>query len=468
MHKRVRVHPKYPRSHTLARESDVTRIPTMPQPTMWQYESLNYQVESSLPALSLVVSEVPPETEKRRSVTKQYIDEIDTVPSVPVALDMAPAGLPPVIDTRSLVSTQVRIDEIDTVPPAGMPIVSTRQGGVSMTRPRGLSSWTAGGAVASPYARRIAERQRQTRRRTRKLNPLDNLRWWLLRPGRLEFILWLGGTILLVTITCVLLLVTALSFDWITPGAVSLFPTNGPASDPTGANGITSLVTSPGITLSLLDKNLIAAGQAIHVRGTGFSAHGQIVFTDEANRPFLGQNGQLTSVQCDAHGTFMTTLRPSWNAGHHLLIAHDVATNHLAVLSIFLAPGSAGKVVTPSVGITQTPSPGSSGSYPPPTSVTPTPRPTQVLPTPTPHRTPTPTATVTPHPSPTGTPKGTPTTSPRTTFAQSGNPGLENALNNGTDSSPLTSLGPWAWLLLLCYSFAMLMLGVAGVMRARH
>ncbi len=41
-------------------------------------------------------------------------------------------------------------------------------------------------------------------------NPLDYVRWWLLCPGRLEFLFWLGGAVLLGMIMCVVLVVTGL------------------------------------------------------------------------------------------------------------------------------------------------------------------------------------------------------------------------------------------------------------------
>jgi hypothetical protein len=43
------------------------------------------------------------------------------------------------------------------------------------------------------------------------LNPLEGVRWWLLYPGRIEFLLWCGGTLFLLVITIMLVLVTMLS-----------------------------------------------------------------------------------------------------------------------------------------------------------------------------------------------------------------------------------------------------------------
>jgi hypothetical protein len=43
------------------------------------------------------------------------------------------------------------------------------------------------------------------------LNPLESVRWWLLYPGRIEFLLWSGGTLLLLLITIILIVATMLS-----------------------------------------------------------------------------------------------------------------------------------------------------------------------------------------------------------------------------------------------------------------
>src|SRR5260370_13130014 len=60
-----RMRPKY--KTPLLKDVDVTRMPTTPhwlarnaeQPPVWQYESPDFEVESSIPTLSLIVSELP-------------------------------------------------------------------------------------------------------------------------------------------------------------------------------------------------------------------------------------------------------------------------------------------------------------------------------------------------------------------------------------------------------------------------
>src|SRR5204863_5569648 len=106
---------------------------------------------------------------------------------------------------------------------------------------------------------------------------IDCVRWWLLRPGHIEFVLWLGGTVLLVAVTCVLLFVTAFSFEWITPGFI------GPASTNTSRTSTvpgqqSTVVTTPELVLIRIDKGPISPGQSIGLHGQGFTPHGHIRF----------------------------------------------------------------------------------------------------------------------------------------------------------------------------------------------
>jgi hypothetical protein len=55
---KVRLHP--PQSSFISRDTDVMGIPIQPQPTLWQYETANYEAASSLSSLSLIVTDVLP------------------------------------------------------------------------------------------------------------------------------------------------------------------------------------------------------------------------------------------------------------------------------------------------------------------------------------------------------------------------------------------------------------------------
>jgi len=60
-------------------------------------------------------------------------------------------------------------------------------------------------------ARELLRRKSSTEDRPAFIhNPLDYIRWWLLYPGRLEFLFWLGGAVLLGMMICAVLVVTGL------------------------------------------------------------------------------------------------------------------------------------------------------------------------------------------------------------------------------------------------------------------
>src|SRR5207248_5327030 len=93
-----------------------------------------------------------------------------------------------------------------------------------------LASWTTGRGAHSPLARRIASRRRIPMNRatsslwTSVFNPLDRLRWWLLVPGRLEFLLWFSGTVLLMGVTCIFLFICLVSAGWLGGSGSSTLP----------------------------------------------------------------------------------------------------------------------------------------------------------------------------------------------------------------------------------------------------
>ncbi len=354
------------------------------------------------------------------------------------------------------------------------------------------SSWTAGGASSSAYARRIAERGRTKGRKPKAnnaFNPLDHLRWWLLHPGRLEFILWLGGTILLVSVTFVLLLVTALNFTQITPGLQIgqgglLDGTNSsPGSNQSGTGKPTVVTTPSGLTLILLDTGPLVPGQSIQLQGKGFSPQGAVTFTDEKNEPMLILNSQTNSVQADKQGVFAVTVNDAiWAPGHHLVVVRDVATGRVVKLPVVLATGPFGKQGgTPPPGTSQpglTPTPTQNiggGGIPTPVNFTPVVTPTRPVgntptPTPKPTQPPTPTVGVTPTPTPGTTPTPGITPTPAASPAE-GNVGAQLMAAN-VESESLHSTtnvdASWLWLLIIGYSISMLMLGLAGILRKRR
>jgi hypothetical protein len=436
---------------------------------VWEYESPNFQVASSLPALSLLISESPtqPEIESRGKATRRLprIDEIDTVPSLNQARSIE--------SSRALVPTASRF-EVATFDRPGETALN-----VLASKENKPSSWTAGAASQSSYARLISSRSKRKKHRpTISLNPIDRVRWWLLRPGRIEFVLWLGGTVLLVSVTCVLLLVTAFSFEWLTPGFSGASSTN-MAGTSTGPQQQATVTAAGGLILTRTDTGPLLPGQSIHLHGQGFSLHGHIKFLFDGSQPILDQYGKSDSTQADAQGVFSTTLRLNdnlpWHPGPHFIAARDLATNRVATVAFDLAPGPIGKGVSstpvPSAGITPTPIQGGKPTPVPvgqtPVPVTPTPHPGTPTVTPTVGTTPTVTPTVGATPTVMPTVGTTPGVTPTAGHSASGGSSLGNALSRTADPSlgkQLTNLNPWIWVMSACYSLSMVLLGLAGVL----
>lgn len=428
--------------------------------------------------LSLFTAETPTQPQPpvpNKATTRRLprVDEIDTVP-------------PHVSAARD-------IKQIDTLPPAHGQgqralIIAPQNAPVEV----GSRSWTAGAASGSASAQLIVRSGRRKRaQRAEIFNPLDRTRWWLLRPGRIEFILWLGGTLLLIGVTCLLLLVSALSFQWTVPFA----PVSPLAS---GANGNNAqqhsvLPTGANPSLSLADTSLLVPGQSIQLRGQGFKPTTMLAFYFDGKYSLLNQSGHDAWVRADAHGTFKSTLwlgtGSMWSPGEHIIAVRDASGAPLTFVTIRLAASSDGTVASSSPvpnatpGSTHTGSPtptgpqGTPGGRPPVTvtptlpPVTATPKPTPAKPTVTPTvaKSPTITPTVKSSPTPITTPaSGTPTPGASPTAA---NTGLSNDLNNSgvpPVGAGLASVSPLVWVMVACYLLSMASLGAAGIMYRRH
>ncbi len=347
-------------------------------------------------------------------------------------------------------------------------------------------SWTAGEATWSEQARLISTRGKRKNYHTAfSLNPIDRLRWWLLRPGHIEFILWLGGTMLLVAVTCVLLFVTAFSFEWITPGVYNQASTF-PSGATQGQGSQSTAITTSRMVLIRLDKGPILPGQSIELRGAGFSHGAHIRFMLDGNQQLFEQNGQSASTQANAQGVFTASVvlgtNLPWNPGHHVIDAQDLKTRMIATLRIDLSPAPIGKSISstpvpsypPNVTpTTLTPVPTAGSGQPTPVGVTPvpvSPTPTPVTPTPTPGTTPV--ATPTPVTSPTAVPTAAITPAVTTTASTTAGSGLGNALDNTGGNTyigkQLAHISPWLWLMIVCYGLSMILLGLAGVLHKRH
>ncbi|HLJ35958.1 MAG TPA: hypothetical protein VKU38_20030 [Ktedonobacteraceae bacterium] len=385
------------------------------------------------------------------------------------ANDAPSRALAPILHAAQTVQTA------SPVSPAS-PLMPPYEGQLASVEP---ASWTAGAAAGSRYAQLVAARTSRKKSAT-SFNLIDRLRWWLLHPGRFEFLMWLGGTILLMTITCIFLLMMVFSFQW---NAANV--NNGASSSPGNMNNPTNgQSSSPGLSLTLTNATALIAGQPLHLRGQGFSANGHVALSYDASQPFLNQGGQPVLAQTDAHGTFVMTLNsPSWGVGQHRIMARDIATGHLAiahvtVVAITKTATATAAVTTPRATATTiqqgTNSPPVAQTPPivPTTGVTPTVMPKPPTATPTVGTTPTvgitPTVTATPRlgQTPTVGVSVTPKLSETATVGNT-NPAVLNTqyiANSGGSTFPV---GPWLWLLIGGYMLAMLLFGIAGLVHKR-
>lgn len=445
--------------------------------SVWEYESPASQVSGSLPIDSFLISEEPtqPELAAKGKVTQRLsrIDEITTVP--PQDAD------PSIAISRSLVPVhyQSNLNFIDRPDLASTDMQSSRE--------IEAASWTAGEASRSSQAQLISNRsKRKSPNMAVSLNPIDRLRWWLLRPGRLEFILWLGGTVLLVAVTCVLLFVTAFSLEWITPGLVNPSSTNTVGTS-SGTNLQSTAEATSKLVLIRIDKGPILPGQFIQIRGQGFTPLGHVAFLFDDTQQLYDRNGQFASTQADARGVFTTSVvldsNLPWRSGPHVIKAQDIVSKHTATLRIILSPAPIGRgtsntpvpsyppVITPSA---PTPIPSIPASQPTPVGQTPvpvTPTPQPVTPTPTPTVGTTPTVTPTVGTSPTAVPSVGTAPGATTTVGTTTGSGLGNALDKTGDSyvsKQIAHLNPWVWLMIACYCLSMALLGLAGMLRKRQ
>ncbi len=147
---------------------DFTCIPTMPQPrSIWHYETVRDVAESSPATLSPALT-----------ATDAELRNFSVASPITIVTEPKKAGFQR--RERSIIERlqQQDVTDIDTVPP--------------------LMSHAFGVGTKKAFP----------------LQPIDQLRWWLLQPGRLEFLMWFVGTIFLmcVSILLCLLLLSSLGY----------------------------------------------------------------------------------------------------------------------------------------------------------------------------------------------------------------------------------------------------------------
>lgn len=463
----------------------------------WQHESPSYEAASSLSSLSLIISETPtaPPRSQRSTGRLEHIDEIDTIPQVseqtramrPVA-QRTPALLPggpetpdpsgsdavsfADLDVTSLAvilsattppASFTPVDEIDTLPAAA----SASSRALTPLSPASrevavdAASWTAdAGSMRSLGARFVAEHSPR-RRRSHTFTPLDRTRWWLLRPGHIEFVLWTAGSLLLFGVTFIILLATVLSV--MMPG----IQTSGNFPSSTAGTSQSTPASSPaasaGLHLTLSGRTSLVPGEEIRLLGTGFQPQSVVVFLLDGHLALLDRHGQAASIRTDKAGRFAANLwlghGSAWQAGSHFILVREAVSGRQASLAITLTSSTGSVQSTPEA------------------PANPTPVATSARPTPTttpPGSTPTAGTTPAPSPLPTRGTTVTPGSSSTSTAAQKQTPGsssLGNSLS-GDDSDSLLArlshLNPLIWLIGVCYFIAIILLGVAGLLRRRR
>ncbi len=547
----VKVRPRYSRNQTMPQDSDITRIPTLPQPkpTMWQYELPDYEAESSLSSLSLAHPEAVDcaidEIDTLPPSRSRAIDEIDTRPP-PLKHNTLAAQKSPVTIERentkgklfslpflhraelrrqksltlplphSLSEIVAPSPEAATVAIPRIPAVNekrdliagvgSRSVGVESTSPQLIeeaASWTAGQGKDSRLAKRIASRsndRRGQRRNSISLNPIDRVRWWLLYPGRIEFLLWLNGTIVLVGVTCLFLFATLLSTGWMSAGLSSVGVDSGgvqmlstPGSTATSSKSSctaenasspqchsTTVVSSSGLKLTLIDDAILLPGVPIYLHGQGFSANNTVTFTYDTSLPC-----RPNATSTDMQGAFSVylLLGVGVKAGTHQIVAYDVATKNTIKVYVTISPLPIGKALPPPPtpvppGVTPTATTaagGSGGGLPTPIGQTPvlfTPT-VAVTPTSVSTQRPTPTVKITPSPTVGVTPTVgiTPTVASTTTPTGTKDIGsalvLQNALYDESVDGHI-SFSLWLWVAIVGYTLSMIMLGTAGLLYRRN
>lgn len=349
----VKVRPRYTRHVFIQEDNDVTRTPTLPQPTMWQYETPEYEAESSLSSLSLVIADVP--TTPPAHQTERELDKIDMLPGNIQRGGVAPLNTPMPFGQLEAISPGA-VTVAASILPVGRTANGNERSFVTVEEDS-LTSWTAGRGAHSPLARRIVGHPHVPMSRsasslwTSIFSPLDHLRWWLLFPGRLEFLLWFSGAILLMSVTCIFLFVCLASAGWLggydegsalpatqQPVTARCTPTSNGACV---ASTHTSSATSTPVITAIFAGPL-EAGMSLRLQGRGFSTNGYITLTHDTMFPC-----QPDAVNADGHGTFqidiVVGIDTNWRPGPHVLTAYDTVSKRSAMTTITLAPNPIGR-----------------------------------------------------------------------------------------------------------------------------
>ncbi len=531
----MKMHARVARTYAAPQVSDVTRVPTLPEPTLLQYKSSDFAAESNLDLHSLTHSNLneeptideldtlPPsrsrmvdELDTLPPTRSRVVDELDTLP--PRNQNLLIAQKSPVLlhaqhQKRTTLSFPRSISDIATIPPRSEPVVSPlmpdqqdnhnfslrvpvqpaiTESSTFKSVNAGIS-WTTGHGKKSLRAQRVANRtkgRKSQRKSALSLNPVDRVRWWLLYPGRIEFLLWLHGTIILFVVTCLLLFATILSSGWMHTGTsnvavgargVQTASTPSESTATTGKNPCSAgnattprchstIVSSSGLQLTLLNTNVLLPGTPIFLHGQGFSANSSVIFTYDAQLPC-----RPNATQANRQGSFtvLLTLDAHVPAGTHQVKAYDTASKRFIAVSVNIVPSSTAQSIPstpPSSGVIPIATTGASAGQsgiPTPVSKTPVPVAPTLGVTLTAMPAQSPTAGITPSPTIETTPTISTTTTPTPVKQQKNSSSmLKDALYDEHVDGHLM-LNPLLWLAAVGYVLSMTMLGLAGLLYRR-
>jgi len=222
-------------------EEDVACISTVPPSVVYQHESLGYEAESSLSYLSLVASEYEPLLQASPS-----IDELDTFDELetPHLAEERWQGELPIVHAVRRVEQQayceprfpVDIAELATNPPLAFgqanpmlalcdehyhAIPAIDDVIAADTVPSNVLMGREGALLEDAEHVVLAVHSQSNTFEYKPVfvqHPFDFVRWWLLSPGRLEFLFWLACGVLLGVVMCALLLVTGISTGFMSLG----------------------------------------------------------------------------------------------------------------------------------------------------------------------------------------------------------------------------------------------------------
>jgi hypothetical protein len=317
-----------------------------PQKRLFQEPVLDLSVLDPAPLIDEIITQ-PPSSQRESPSSRRTkglaldLAEIDTLPpgrqrdsssgedaliatqtTRPTITQQSPMTPLPVIVSRELSPIQEKLSEHDTM---------------MLYRDELVKETGLGTASRHSPARRTA------------FHPIDSLRWWLILPGRIEFLFWLGGTLLLVCFSALFAFAIASNLGHANSG--SQIPARSPdqgtpaslctESQASQAHHCTAIMitSSTGLKITLPVNTLTIAAISFSLHGQGFSSGGRVLFTHDGSLPC-----DPSIVSADKQGTFEVVLDVTdiaeWAPGNHQITVSDTMSNHTLTFTIKLLDSS--------------------------------------------------------------------------------------------------------------------------------